>query len=400
MEVFSYANEDPPSWVMSLQQATSNTQTGMLHGVGGGDDGAREVMGGSLGNMSTVELSKKAMVESEIAIRIYSDFFGPISYNRLQVTQQTATNFGQSWPGLVFLPMSYLFDTTTRHALGNIMRHLYPSFTDDPYGYFMVVAPHEVAHQWWGHAVGFNSYRDQWMSEGFAEFSASIYTQMINKKPDAFRNFWHEEHELLVQKNKEGNRPIDVGPVTLGYRLLNARTGYSVPRTLIYPKGAFILHMIRMMMWQSKDGDARFQAMMHEFVAQHLNSTASTEDFKAVVEKYMNDAMDLGGDHKMNWFFNEYVYGTALPAYNFESSLTDGANGSTVLKFKITQSKVNDNFDMVVPVYLELADGRTVRLGTLSMHGNQSVEKEVNLGQLKAKPKRAVFNANYDVLAE
>jgi hypothetical protein len=378
----SFTNMNAPDLVQTLQ----HIQEGTLgeRGFGSHDSGL------ALGSMDTTQFGPKALAEGQLAVDLYWQYFGPIPYQRLAMTQQTATNYGQAWPGLVYLPLTYFFDTTVRHQLG----------IPDTDPYFRIVAPHEVAHQWWGHAVGFKSYRDQWMSEGFAEFSASIYTQMINKKPDAFRTFWHDEHEMLVQRNKEGNRPIDVGPVTLGYRLLNARTGYSVPRTLIYPKGAFILHMIRMMMWQSKDGDARFQAMMHEFVAQHLNSTASTEDFKATVEKYMNDAMDLTGDHKMDWFFNEYVYGTALPAYNFESSLTDGPNGSTVLKFKITQSKVSDNFDMVVPVYLELADGRQVRLGSLSMHGNQAVEKEVNLGQLKTKPKRAVFNSNYDVLAE
>jgi aminopeptidase N len=35
------------------------------------------------------------------------------------------------------------------------------------------VTPHEVAHQWWGQEVGFDSYRDQWMSEGFANFSVA-----------------------------------------------------------------------------------------------------------------------------------------------------------------------------------------------------------------------------------
>jgi aminopeptidase N len=65
--------------------------------------------------------------------------------------------------------MSYLLDETTRHYLG--MR--------DAYGYFTVVAPHEVAHQWWGHDVGFNSYRDQWISESFAEMSASLYITRV-----------------------------------------------------------------------------------------------------------------------------------------------------------------------------------------------------------------------------
>lgn len=47
---------------------------------------------------------------------------------------------------------------------------------------------------------------------------------------------------------------------------------------------------------------------------------ATTEDFKAVLEKYMTPAMDLGGNQKMDWFFNEYVYGTQLPHYMFDYS--------------------------------------------------------------------------------
>ena len=378
--VESYTNTNAPDIVQALQHIQEG---GLGEGFTSHDSGL------ALGTMDTRQFGPKALAEGQLAVDLYTQYFGPIPYQRLAMTQQTATNYGQAWPGLVYLPITYFFDSTVRHQIGY----------GDAHAYFRVVAPHEVAHQWWGHAVGFKSYRDQWMSEGFAEFSASVYTQMINKKDDKFRDFWHDEHELLVQRNKEGNRPIDVGPVTLGYRLLNARTGYSVPRTLIYPKGAYILHMIRMMMWQPKDGDARFEAMMHEFVAQHLNSTASTEDFKAIVEKYMNENMDVAGTHTMDWFFNEYVYGTALPAYDFQSSVAETPNG-TMLNFKITQSKVSDNFDMVVPVYLELADGRVARLGMLAMHGNQSVEKQVNLGQMKTKPKRAIFNYNYDVLAE
>ena len=378
--VESYTNTNPPDIVSALRNLGDADST---HYFG------PHTTGMALGTMDTRQFGPKALAEGQLAMDLYWRYFGPISYSRLAMTQQTAANYGQAWPGLVYLPITYFFDTTVRHQLGY----------NDMYPYFRVVASHEVAHQWWGHTVGFKSYRDQWMSEGFAEFSASIYTQMINKKDDKFREFWRDEHEMLVQKNKEGNRPIDVGPVTLGYRLMNARTGYSVPRFLIYPKGAYILHMIRMMMWQTKDGDARFQAMMHEFVSQHFNSTASTEDFKAVVDKYMTASMDVAGTHTMDWFFNEYVYGTALPAYDFQSSLSDTPSG-TVLNFKITQSKVSDSFDMVIPLYLELSDGRMLRIGTLPMHGNQTVEKQVNLGQLTVKPKRAVFNYNYDVLAE
>ena len=36
---------------------------------------------------------------------------------------------------------------------------------------------HESSHQWWGHRVGWKSYHDQWLSEGFAEFSGLFYVQ-------------------------------------------------------------------------------------------------------------------------------------------------------------------------------------------------------------------------------
>ena len=34
---------------------------------------------------------------------------------------------------------------------------------------------HEIAHQWWGQAVTWDRYRDQWLSEGVAQFAAARY---------------------------------------------------------------------------------------------------------------------------------------------------------------------------------------------------------------------------------
>ena len=97
---------------------------------------------------------------------------------------------------------------------------------DDDRGYWKGVAPHEVAHQWWGHQVGFNSYRDQWMSEGFAEHVIfSLFLQMVEKNPKKFIQFWNDQRELMLEKNNLGFRAIDVGPVHLRYRLSNSRSG-------------------------------------------------------------------------------------------------------------------------------------------------------------------------------
>jgi len=379
--VQSYANEEPPDEVRSLlHYAEHDLPTQGPH------------MAGSvaLGNMSTVPLIKKALAEGTLSVQLYNDYFGPSAYKRLAITQQTACNYGQAWPELVWIPMCYFYDTTIRHQLGM-------DFGDR--GYWKIVTPHEVAHQWWGHTVGFSSYRDQWMSEGFAEMSASLYLQMIEKNPQKFISFWNDERDLLLERDKEGWRAVDAGPVTMGYRMSNSRTGAGVTRRLIYPKGGYILHMIRMMMWDRRTGDESFKAMMHDFVKTYTNQAASTEQFKAMVEKHMTPEMDLAGNHKLDWFFDEYVYGTALPAYKCAYTFDKDSSGDVVFGLKVTQSNVDDNFRMLVPIYLELADGHVVNLGRARVSGNSSVEQKVPLKGLKETPKRAMLNYYDDVLA-
>jgi len=384
VSIESFANEEPPNWVNSLQQAAAG---GMVPGQAGAG-------GMALGTMSTTSLNKKALAEGELAVPLYTEYFGPSLFAHLQITQQTACNFGQSWPELVWIPICYYFDTTVRHQLGM-------DWGDR--GYWKVVTPHEVAHQWWGHTVGFSSGRDQWMSEGFAEMSASLYLSLIEKNPKKFIAFWNDERELLLERNPQGYRAIDAGPLTMGYRASNSRTGFDITRRLIYPKGAYILHMIRMMMWSNQTGDKQFKDTMHDFTDTFKGKSATTEDFKQMIEKHMTPEMDLVGNHKLDWFFNEYVYGTQLPAYKLDSSFDTAPDGTIVMNVSVTQSGVDDKFRMLVPVYLELdeggKEGRVVFLGRARLTGNTTVSQKLPLRGLKTKPRRVLLNYYDDVLA-
>lgn len=381
-QIESYANSEPPDWVTDLQRAAQGDVLPTM--------GSHAGTGISLGSMDTTGLNKKALAEGELAVQLYSDYFGPPLFKHLQLTQQTACSFGQSWPELVWIPICYYFDETVRHEL-----HL--DWGDR--GYWRVVTPHEVAHQWWGNTVGFAAGRDQWMSEGFADMSASLYLSMIEKSPQKFIGFWNDECDLLLERNAQGFRAIDVGPLTMGYRSSNTRTGLDTTRRLIYPKGAYVLHMIRMMMRNNRTGDQLFKETMQDFVKTYAGKAATTEDFKAVVEKHMTREMDLEGDHKMDWFFNEYVYGTELPSYKMDSSFDVGPDGDVILNFKITQSNVDDKFRMLVPVYLEMDDGSMFPLGRAHLAGNTTIDQKVPLKGLKTKPRRALINYYDDVLA-
>lgn len=376
--VDAYVNTDLPDDVAYLRTVAS----------GDAVPGSSGITGMALGTLSTTAMLKPALAQGEVAVQLYSHVFGPLPFSNLALTQQTACTYGQSWPMLVYLPICAFWDGTVQHELG----------LDADRMYWKVVTPHEVAHQWWGQTVSFRSYRDQWMSEGFADFSASLFLQAVNKTDREYHDFWAQQRRLLIEKNKEGFRPIDVGPVTMGYRLVNSKSGEDVYRDLVYPKGAYILHMIRMMAWNQKTGDAWLAQTLQDFVNTYRSQPATTEDFKAVLEKHLPPQLDLEGNHRLDWFFNEYVYGTALPHYSFTSDLKPGPEGITAT-MKLTQSNVDPSFRMLVPLYAELGDGRVVRLGAATIIGNSSFEKQINLGQSAAGIKRLMINYNYDVLS-
>jgi hypothetical protein len=385
--VQAYANQNVPDSINKLLHVVA----GDLPDSRGDEQFSRNQMEQyALGNLSTIPMMKKALAEGQLSVQLFSEYFGPLPYKNIAMTQQTACNFGQAWPSLVYLPICSFFDDTQKSQLN----------LRDTRGYWSSVSPHEVAHQWWGHAVGFQSYRDQWMSEGFAELSASIFIQQVYAKdPQKYLKFWADERELLTEKNKEGNRAIDVGPVTLGYRLATERSGFDIPRRLIYPKGGYILHMVRMMLWSPFTGDKVFKETMHDFVQTYANRPATTEDFKATLEKHWPKEMDFARNGKLDWFFNQYVYGTALPTYTLDHTFETNAAGDQVLNVSVTQSNVTDQFLMPVPIYVELANGKVMRVASAPMLGNHTRQFKIPLNGLKERPKRAVLNYYYDVLS-
>ncbi|HEY0765819.1 MAG TPA: carboxypeptidase regulatory-like domain-containing protein [Pyrinomonadaceae bacterium] len=372
-EVESYANIEVPDELKDIQSQIERLES----------QGYKTMT--TLGSITTTSMAESALADAQNASRIYNSYFGKLPYGRLAITQQPAGFFGQAWPTLVYMPYLAFIDPTQRTQLLGTR-----GGTDTFWRY---VAPHEIAHQWWGHIIGWDSYHDQWMSEGFAEFSASLYVQFVRGN-DKFVDFWEDLRKQVVEATPQtkDRKPYTIGPVTQGYRLNNGKTG-GAARFLIYPKGAYILHMIRMMMYaQNKGGDARFQEMMKDFIKTHFNQDVSTEDFKAIVEKHMTPEMNLDNNGKMDWFFNQWVYGTQVPAYKLEYSVSSDG----MLNGKLTQSGVSDDFRMLVPLYIDMGRG-WAKLGAARITGNNSIE--IKNIKLPAAPKRVAVCAMNDVLA-
>jgi len=259
------------------------------------------------------------------------------------------------------------------------------------------VTPHEVAHQWFGHAVGWASYHDQWLSEGFAEFAAALFLQqaMGPKWQKDYIDFWQRQHDRLMEKNNFGVSPNDAGPLWLGNRLISPKSAQAY-QGVTYAKGAFVLSMLRSLMHAdggAKDPDRAFIDMMHDFMANQRES-ASSDSFKIVAEKHMTKQMDLQQNGRLDWFFHEWLMGTEVPRYSFKYDVQPVEGGKFKIHTEITQSEVGSNFAMLVPMFADFGGGM-LRLGQFEMVGSSTRTLNITVDK---KPKKVALNAYKDIL--
>jgi hypothetical protein len=337
----------------------------------------------AIGSLSAVGLAPNVAQEMGNALRTFDKYFGPYPYKQLAVTNIPFT-YGQGWPGLIYLSIITFLDSTQRHELG---------IPTDPRVTEFFRA-HETSHQWWGHRVGWKSYHDQWMSEGFAQFSGNLYTQLRDGQKPYLDRLRQDKQDLLARDSH--NHVVDsVGSIWMGYRTTSSIAGNDTA-TIIYDKGGYVLTMLRMMMADptKPDADQRFELMMHDFCKTFDNKAASTEDFKAIAEKYMTAGMDLEHNHKLNWFFNQYVYGTGIPHYDFHYDV-QSANEQWTLNGHLTRSGVADTWMDTVPIFVE-RDGKQVRLGLINATG-PNTPFSINL---PFNPGKVQVNVNEELLAE
>jgi Peptidase family M1 domain len=342
----------------------------------------------TLGHVNTGRLADAALTDGINSCRVFSTYFGPLAEKHVAITQQSQFLFGQSWPSLIFMPYISFLDGTQRQRLGLTAAK---DFVDQ-------VGFHEFSHQWWGDLVAAESYRDVWLEEGFAEFSAALALQHTQGW-GAYERFWRNARkEIFAKRPHSAVADVDAGPISQGFRLQTERSPYAY-RSLVYEKGAYVLHMLRMMMWDGADAvpDRRFIAMMQDYASSYVGKQAATADFQRVVERHMVPAMNAGGNGRMDWFFRQWVYGTDVPHYAADLHL-ESAGAEVRIKGKIAQEGVADDFRALVPIYLLFDRGQFVRVGLLPMTGRVSLPVDVALKPPK-KPRAVLINARSEVLA-
>jgi hypothetical protein len=184
---------------------------------------------------------------------------------------------------------------------------------------------HEIAHQWWGQAVGWRNYHEQWLSEGFAQYFAALYAQHL-RGDETFTG-------ILRQLRRWSIDTSDSGPIYLGYRLGHIRGESRTFRALVYDKGAAVLHMLRRLV-----GDDAFFRGVRRFYRTERFQKAGTEGFRLAMEQEAGRPLDR--------FFERWIYGSTLPKLRFSYRV----EGADVL---LHVEQVGETFDVPITVRLE-----------------------------------------------
>jgi aminopeptidase N len=191
---------------------------------------------------------------------------------------------------------------------------------------------HEVAHQWWGQAVGWRNYREQWLSEAFAQYFAALYIQHTRGE-EAFAG-------VLAWMRRWALSAAGKGPINLGIR---AGQVTGTPRDFVpiaYDRGAYVLHMLRGLL-----GDDVFFRALRTYYERWRFRRAGTDDFRGILED--TSGLNLGR------FFEQWVRDDGLPDLEWTAEVVS-LDDRRRLRVRLRQ--IGEAFELPLQVRIDYLD--------------------------------------------
>jgi hypothetical protein len=304
------------------------------------------------------------------AIRYYSELFGPFPYTNLALTQLPGRE-SQGWPGLIFLSSYAFLSPEERQQL-----RMNPSeqLIDQQ------IPAHEAAHQWWGDLVTWSTYRDQWFSEGLANYCSLMLLR--GRNPAGFRQIMEKYRQDLVAKNKEGNLPKDAGPVTLGSRLFSSHFPESY-EAISYGRGTWLFHMLHSMLQdaaaESQPAGAGRTAVPDPFVQalrklreRYGGKSISTRQLLEVFAEDLPPSLRYEGKASLDWYLEGWVNGTSLPRLELHGVKFSQKPNGMVATGVIRQTDSPETLVTSVPIYAAVSGGPPLLLGRVFADGPET----------------------------
>ncbi len=230
--------------------------------------------------------------------------------------------------------------------------------------FFTDIYVHELAHHWWGNAVGPKTWKDIWLNEGFATYSEALYDEhktgsdalkstMLSKYQDNFIGRLYDPADDLFNQT-------------------------------IYDKGAWVLHMLR---WEV--GDSSFFRILRNYFEEYKYKSASTSDFKKICE-------EISGKD-LTKFFDQWIYkGDDQIKMNIEWKIESEKNNNVTVQidFKQLQERYKE---FHFPVEIQFVD-KNGKYENARFYIDE--REDVLFHELKFEPDTVVSDPDYWLLAD
>ncbi len=297
-KIYRYETKNPVKYLTFI--------TGLFDRLkGSGEPGRPEI---SAYIASDVRNERRTLIDEARAIlKSYEQWFGTYPYEKLDLVQRAWPTTGGHSPAS-FVILNELPRTPDGRLVPN------PDSPVELFRYREYAIAHEIAHQWWGQAVTWDRYRDQWLSEGLAQFAAARY----------IRERQGERAYLAILKRfaQYSKRYSDYGPITLGSRI--SYLDFNAYQAVIYDKSAVALQMLSDLV-----GEDVFFRGLREFQQSFRFRSARTVHFVRSLESA--SGRDLSG------FFKGWFDSHLLPDVRVDSEVLKRGD-AFVLTLRISQA--------------------------------------------------------------
>jgi aminopeptidase N len=145
---------------------------------------------------------------------------------------------------------------------------------------------HELAHQWWGIMVGCQAWTHFWLNEGMATFMADAYKE---------HRFGREEYLKEIEASRRLYEKVRAAGKDRSLVFPDWLHPTAEDRTLVYDKGAYVLHLLREEM-----GERDFWAGIRLYTRKYFGKSVTTADFQTEMER--------AGGKSLAPFFDQWVY--------------------------------------------------------------------------------------------
>jgi aminopeptidase N len=224
------------------------------------------------------------------------------------------------------------------------------------------VIAHELFHQWFGDYVTTESWSNITLNESFATIGSQLWNEYHYGKDAAD----HERYNSVLQYMQSANDKKDL--VRFFYN-----DKEDVFDAVSYNKGGGILQMLRNFV-----GDSAF------FKA--LNLYLSTNKFKSAEAQQLRLAFEEVTGKDLNWFFNQWYYGSGHPKLNINYSYNNDTRKAQVI---VEQTQTGDKV-FQLPVAIDVYNGSN------KTRYNVWVKNKIDTFNLNASSKPDLINFDGD----